>query len=330
MKETTLSENSSLLTIGGPPMRKVIVTQLGLQVSQLGIAAENASYAYEPVSHVRFTLNGKRARQLKICFVPGPGTYDQLFWIRIISLFNTLSNARVSIFFSDALIAELSPFCNEHITLINVNDAHKAAVETDIVFTFGSGVVDLLQRKLPVFVLGPHGIGGLVTEENFYFLLNAGFMGRAGGTYGEELPAPVVAHELGIFCDNEDLDEFLEKNFQLATALPFQSVEKEMALQAQIREELLDAFADPKRKWQMRPVLCSNIEIQSDVRHAYIKRRHINDTLCSLDKDDVHFFEAMRGHKTNAELQRESGMDEEEYLEILTGLLEKEIINLSL
>ena len=283
----------------------VIVLNSMFNPKKYGIAPERLVKSYPDYEGTEFILFKTEDNRLKaLVFLPEEDL-EIKYAFQVISIFNQLSNNNFSFFVNKELDIFFNQYCNSHITVIPLEESVSRTITTNLVITYSTRVIHFLRNKIPVFVLGPYGLGGLVTPANLPFLFKTDFMGRPGGSHNEYVPIEIVAHELGLFKDMKGMDALLDENKNIADAFPVNPLSKEIVIQTESQKKLEEVYSDSKKKNSLKVNLCSNMNIIYNGQNAIIQRRYLNDTLCVLDKEDTTFFKALDGKNTCRDLQKE-------------------------
>lgn len=247
--------------------------------------------------------------------------------LQVIAIFNQLNSAILNIYCDGYYFNILKDYSNEHIQFIkkNTDDGEEMPIETNVIITYGPGAIHFLKRGIAVVIIGPYGLGGWVTLDNFAYLLKSGFAGRPGGTIGEYIPVQILAHELLSIKECKDLSSVLIANKEYADNLPYKPlsaaneiIEEDNALQEQLHHR--------ERRWELQPFVASNILFEQVGKTIAIKRKHIHDTLCTISQEDMSFFKAINGKANCKCLFKDFQMDEDDFWETLYSLNEKKII----
>jgi len=292
-----------------------------------GFARETVVQAYDDFKYFRFELSKKPELEIA-CVLP----YKHIaphYLFQLISLCNQLPSTRFAFYVHPETIPLIAEFCNNHIQLKPVNTAQVTTIGATIFLSYGLGTIHFLRIGMPVFVLGPNGLGGLATPENLPFLFHSGFLGRPGGTIAERIAVEMVAHELGIFKDNQDINDLIDANRSIAEALPVRSFSEQCSLENVNGEKLQEAFAAMETRINMIPRLSSNIRLVKSGDIVMMKRVRLNDTICTVDLEDAELLGKMKGANTFESLLKDQAIPEA-FWQTINTLLEKRIITIRL
>lgn len=292
-----------------------------------GIPVELMVKVYNDHKGLKVEKNSESRNRLRVTYVQEQENDTELQnLLRIVSLFNQLNSIEPFIFCNQEYAEILNSFSNEHICFISqFAEGIPDTISTDVVITYGSGVLHFLKSQIPVVIIGPYGLGGWVTSVNFPYLLKSGFRGRAGSTSEEYIPPEIFAHELLSVKDCKDIDDVLVGNKGLADALPYPPLSDIDKIRAGHSAQM-KKLNDQQARWKLKPRMASNIMFESIDEAIIIKRRHIYDTLCTIDKEDLPFFRAINGETTCRQLYKDAEMNEEDFWEMMHSLHEKKII----
>lgn len=193
-----------------------------------GISPDRVKISYNDFAGYQFAQDSFEENTFHIsCFLPEI-SHDLESIFRIISIINQLPQSKFSLYLNASICERFISYCNNHIDIISWENRESLTVKTNLIVSYGLDVIHFLRNKIPVLVLGPFGLGGLVTPINISFLYRCGFMGRPGGILNERIPIELVAHELGILKDTKEINNLLNENKAIADAYPINPLSKEM------------------------------------------------------------------------------------------------------
>jgi hypothetical protein len=297
---------------------------------QIGLARENVIQAYEDFSNCRFTLLNKTDEPLEIaCIVPAKSV-NGLYVFQLIALLNRLPSVRFSLYIHPAIVNEVASICNQHIRVIAFFADEKITIHTHLVLTYGLRAIHFLRTGIPLFILGPNGLGGLVTPINLPFLFHSRFMGRPGGSLHELIPEDMMAHELGLFKDVQNVDSFLKEIQGIALAFPIKSISEERCIQNASMQKLQEAYTNKASRENLVPKLSSNMRMIKQGHALIIRRTGLHDTLCTMDNEEAGFLKDINGIHTCGFIREKHNLADNEFWEIIDILLQKYIITVSL
>ncbi len=247
--------------------------------------------------------------------------------LNIISIFNQINSVDLFIYCNEKNIEIFRGYSNDDIQYIqkSADTNKKTPLEADVIITYGPGVLHFIKQLIPVIIIGPYGLGGWVTPDNFPYLLKSGFVGRAGGTFGEYIPAEIIAHELLTIKENKNLSSILNANKAYADSLHYKPISAANAIIAEATE-LQEKINHSQKRWKLYPIVASNILFEECNGTVAIKRKHIHDTLCTVSKEDVAFFNSIDGKTDCKTLFKVSEMEEDDFWETIYSLNERKII----
>jgi len=247
-----------------------------------------------------------------------------------VSLLNRFTSIRFSLYVQPAIVNEIISLCNEHINVLAFSAKEKINIQTHMVLTYGLRALHLLKTGLPVFILGPNGLGGLATAANIPFLFKFRFMGRPGGSLHENIPITIMTHELGLYKDIENIEGFIHETKTIACTLPINAVSEEKKIQQVKCNQLQEAYDHKAGRENLRPVLCSNMQIIRSNDAFIIRRSGLHDTICTLDTNDASLIKDMTGALTCGVIREKHGMAHNDFWDTIDILLQKEIITVNL
>ncbi|KAA2239411.1 hypothetical protein F0L74_24730 [Chitinophaga agrisoli] len=254
-----------------------------------------------------------------------PGGANMETMLHIISVFNIMSE-EIHVYCPSYLITQVQEYSNAHIVLHNIEMVPE--IQTNIILTYGLDALYFLKQGIPLFIIGPYGLGGWVTPDNFPFLSREGFMGRPGGTRWEPIPAIMLKEELLVFKAAEDRAAIYEENSTLAAALPYLPASQAAALIDKIKARREDLDHHEKR-WPLVPALASNISVVAENDLLYFRRLYINDTIATLPAEGADLLRLFDGMATFKEIYEQAAMEEADFWELIHALLDKKIIVLT-
>lgn len=262
----------------------------------------------------------------RVLYMPESSNDTELLnMLNVISVFNQLSSINLKIYCDENYITILKNYSNEHILFIEKDAQFEKTIAADIIITYGSGVIHFMKLKIPIIIIGPYGLGGWITPDNFPYLLKYGFAGRAGGVYEEYVPVEIVAHELLEIKNCKDLNSVLEANKVIAEKLPYMPLSSYNEIIAE-QSPFYKIIINQEGRWQLQPNLASNIVFESAGDSVALKRKHIHDTLCTISREDLPFFQSINNATNCKELCKISQMNENDFWEMMYALNEKRII----
>jgi hypothetical protein len=263
------------------------------------------------------------SEKLKITyFLPVRGSLECL--LQAVSAFN-LMNAEIEIYCHEHLIGKVREYSNEHLSFRHL-ESGVTEIPANVIVTYALGALYFIKQRMPVMIIGPNGLGGWVTPENFPYLQRDGFMGRPGGELWERIPSFVVMEELLSIKNCTNLDDILRKNSELADRLPYvpRSKTGDVLEELSYRQSLIYSEKD---KWLLKPTIATNIRFVQDSGTVYVRREYINDTIASFEASDFGFFKSINGKHDFQQLYQTSNMEQDDFWELVYALIEKKIIS---
>jgi hypothetical protein len=295
---------------------------------KIGIAKDSVIKLYNDHDQLNIKKKSDSNEPIEVLYVQEASTNkDMQNLLQIISIFNQLNSIVLFIYCDEDVADILQNYINEHIKLIKrvLGIGINISLETDVIITYGPGAIHFIKQGIPVVIAGPYGFGGWVTPGTLPFLLKNAFLGRAGGAMGEKIPIEIFAHELLSIKECKELTSVLDANKKYVDRLPYQPLSEAQKI---INEHTVfhKKLHDSKTRWQMIPAVASNIVFEACGETIAVKRKEINDTLCTVSKEDMPFFKSING-KTNCEvLHKDSDMNEEDFWETIYSLNDRKII----
>lgn len=297
--------------------------------NKVGIPAELVYRVYEDFGQIRLCVAGQnKGQKLKIlCLLP-PGENKVRLLLLVISVFNPVVGVELSICCTAGEALLLRPFANDHLLFLIQESCHFPEEPTDgyhLVITYGPGAVHFIRQNMPVVIIGPYGFGGLVTEENFAYLLKNGFCGRAGGCFREMVPSGLVQEELDAIGRMEGLESNTARVRRLVEGLSCTPLSALGDLVERSRL-LYDSLYDEMARWDLRPLLASNIQIVHKQPQVLLRRAGINDTVAVVKEGDLVFFQQLDGGKNCRALLEYAKIPEIAFWKLIYALWDKKII----
>ena len=265
---------------------------------------------------------------LKIIYIPDQYVNWELKnELSIISIFNQLVTINFTIICEEGYIELLKQYSNQNISFLSKVEVANGEIKLNahIIITHGSSVIHFLKQQIPVIIAGPYGFGGWVTSQNISYLIKNGFLGRAGGTFGEMIPVELIAHEVLAIKECKTLQSMLKEAKEFADNLSYKPLSE--------ANEIIERFENRKaqwehhsNRWRLEPFIASNILFKEAGETIMITRKYIHDTLCTISQEDLPFFQKINGEINCEELFKNSGLEENEFWEIMYSLNEQKII----
>lgn len=262
------------------------------------------------------------SERLKIAYIlPVRGGIECL--LQAVSVFNLL-NAEIQVYCPEDLIDRVRGYSNDHLFFHSTGSGVRE-MAANVIVSYALGVLYFIKQEIPVVIIGPNGLGGWVTPENFTYLEREGFMGRPGGELWERVPPFIVLEELLSIKNCNDLNAVLGKDRELADRLPYVPRRKAAGILEELsyRQTLI---RDEKARWQLKPAIAGNILFVRDSGTIYVRREYINDTIASFEAADFDFFKNINGRQDFRQLFEGANMDPDDFWDLVHALLEKKII----
>lgn len=267
----------------------------------------------------------KKAKRddLSFCFFLVPDHREYWMAIHAISLFNRLDYPIV-LYCSRKNYHLLKEISNENIKVIALQDFLPRRLEISVVVTYSLGAIYFIKRRIPVVVLGPHGVGGLITPNTFDFLHKYSFLGRPHGILWEPLPKDIFSSELMNAIRRKDIERIIEQNYQLVSKLqylPFSKVGNEIGRLARSCRKINSTT----KKWYLIPKISKNVEFKHSENEIYVRSKYLNNVIAQLDS--VHFLLLIDGNRSFKDVFNLSGLDKIKFWHIVNQLIDLKIID---
>jgi hypothetical protein len=321
------SEDASALLLEPDCFFRLITADWATAFERMGIASELVVRVYDHAEGVELAHAGKGGAkpgagpgQLRIAYVSVASRDELSQLISVVSVFNQLGTQVLYIICPTEFHGVLRQMTNDNITLIS--QVHANSIFVHLVITYGSAVLHFLKLQIPVIVMGPKGLGGLVTAESFDCLYRRHFMGRPGAMAGEPVPMEILGEEmLSIRHDQRELAELqrLAENTRVQSLAEADSIVEGIALH-------FHHIFDIRRRGDLKPRILSNIYFKKIQARALVIRSQLHDVLAQVDKQDLQFLKKMDGTISCTDLLAQSGMAEDEFWQTLYSLMYKKII----
>jgi hypothetical protein len=289
--------------------------------AQTGIPVELTEKVYDDYNKV--SVHPATPGEInQVCCV-SPRADDHLDYIlQVIAILNLTNAFSLSVFSAHPELHSLQQYGNENVSFLQPGINQFSA---GIIITYGPGALHFIKAKIPVIILGPYGFGGLVTTTNFNWFIENGFMGRPMGGRGEPVPASIVLDEL-IECKEKQASFFSSDQLsQLANGILCKPLSEASSF-VQVARKLHEQLYDPHLRWQLKPVVASNIALIPKEGNIYIRRLRLNTTLAVLKKKDQVFFQQMNGQNTCMQLMNNTSLSNDDFWSYLYMLWEQKII----
>lgn len=256
----------------------------------------------------------------KILYISG-NENDFNGYMKIISIFNALPEINLFLFCTEIFARNLIQYINNNICIIT--DVEK--LEANIIITYGTGAIHFIKQKLPVFIFGPYGYGGMVNKENLEYLIENGFMGRPGGNYQEIIPPTIVKEDL-LFLDKiHNLDENLEELKEMVETFKFRPF-SDAARIIKEKETLFFCLFNVEERLNLKPRIASNVKFVKQKKQIYVERKFINKRVLTFEKNESQTLKKMDGKKECRELLSILQWKEDQFWAFLYLLWEKKVI----
>ena len=258
---------------------------------------------------------------LSILAVGGTGDDEYLNFLRLASLLNKIKGD-IILTGTGPTINKMKDCVNAHIRLKDIRKWESSpSLDVHMVIGYGPGLLFFMKQYIPVMIVGPLGLGGLVTTTNFHALEKNGFNGRPGGRLWEEIPQSLYAEE---FSELKSwLPETFHKISELASASSF--------ITASCAEEYLKNLSahrnkiyDENERWNLIPKVCSNIMFGRSGNGFYASRKLLNDTLAMFE--DVTFFSYLKQRRSFLEILKLLEEDPVDYWNFVYSIIKQNII----
>jgi hypothetical protein len=296
---------------------------------KMGIPAELVHRVYDDYQGLQVAASRPdKDQKLNIaCITPGgKGALKHI--LQLVSIFNLTTRFTLSIHCTPDQFGIIKPFANDHLLFTVQPEGQqplKAPFSCDLIITYGPGALHFMKQAIPVVVIGPYGFGGLITADNFNYLLNNGFCGRPGGYFNEVIPPMLVQEELLAIHGMDNLQAITGTVKTLADNLPYSPLSKVSELVAKARS-LYDQIYHEKARLALKPVIAANVEFICKEEIFVLRRICINDTIAILNKQELFFFRQINGDNDCRTLHAVSKMPEKEFWKFMYTLWDKKII----
>jgi len=307
---------------------KIFTCNWSLEPQNYGVPGELVTKIYNNHNDLSSSFTGIDVNNITVAYLPVQETDEMLInTLNIISLFNCIRFARLTIYCEEHQYKILSNYASDQISfnLYSVNQPALPNIDASIIITFGSGAIHFLKQKIPVIIVGPYGIGGWVNSVNLPYFLKSGFSGRPGGALREISPLQILIDEIQCIVNCKDVDAEILEVYEKVQKLDILSL-------SQIEEfvlpfkQLFKQFYDPRIREMLRPNLSSNITFEQKDNRIYVRRKIINDIICSVDVNDAVLFTSIYEKRTFAEVRELIRSDEDNFWDTIYSLYEKRIV----
>ena len=262
---------------------------------------------------------------------------------KIIKIFNGSPTLHLDIFTSEQNVSVLEGICNDNIRCFK-HLSQSIAVFSDYGLYIGSGrrIIHAVRTGIPSFVLGSHGLGGLVTAENFADYYRVGFKGRIGGVQGEEVPMRLLD-----ILFKDALDEIARYHARSAKLINPKEIEFIIGVDNKFGiTEILNVFADvveikkvvgERQKFPnlyaqvFRHVNVSIFEKEGSEQLYYLTNRETGKFIGALDEDEYEIFlKCASSMRVKQIFEATEKFEPDEIYDFLIELWQNRIINFRL
>lgn len=309
---------------------KVLTLNWQINGTESGIPSELVEKIYDDHSGLAIEYAPQNeTKKLDLAYVSAPGTDELQDLVRIIGALNEMTETNISIFCAATWHRRLRHYANEHIQFVatDLNSGRKLKKKHvfQLVITFGSGALHFIRQGFPVIVAGAFGYGGLMTPDNFPYLLREGFMGRPGGFSGEPIPAALLLQDLHWLKSQPGLDGIVAETKELANRLPYKPLSKAGDWKdGAIR--LKSDLHHKEARWRLKPRLASNLTIFHEKDLSYVKRKDINDILAIINRQKFPILDMISGTLDCRTLQQSCQLSASVFWQHMEMLRQKNII----
>jgi hypothetical protein len=263
-----------------------------------------------------------KGRSLSIACVLPEG--DELeMALQSIALFNQ-SNEEIQLYCHKSIHVGISKYCNGTISLHPLGSG-PLNIAAHVIVTHSLSSLYFLQMEVPIVIVGPNGLGGWVTPDNFTYLSREAFMGRPAGSLWEAVPYSLLLEELSCILECKELESILKKNKDLAEQMPYLP-SSSVAQAADRANALRSAIRDEGKRWDLVPRIASNIKMIQENGKVFFQRNWLHDIIASIDQEDWPFFLHFTGENTFRQIYGVAAMAESDFWEVMYSLLDKDII----
>ncbi|WP_165825433.1 hypothetical protein [Pedobacter yonginense] len=265
------------------------------------------------------------------------GNEELLTAKKVIKIFNHNPSYQLDIFTKELNEFMLKGFYNENINFYPLNSNESQNItDYDLFIGSDNGIARAIVMHVPAFVVGSHGLGGIVESENLEHYYRTGFKGRIGGILGEEVPVKLL--EI-LFSDAIEKIELHNKN-GLALVNP-DKVEELFGDSNEISiKKILDVldYTIRKRHSILDPVIFDSlsIKVNSYIKSICYGQEHIiinNITgrlIGTLNDDEYQIFSKCGQSITVAKLHELTpDFEREDINDFLIQLWENSIVDLT-
>jgi hypothetical protein len=300
-----------------------ITTNWCINPNSLGIAKELVYNAYENYGDISIRKPRHAKTKWRVAYISNKGLNEEYYFVaKIISLFNKLSSINKVIYCSVEIISDLKKIANEGIQFIALEE--KLSIETDIVLCFGSGAVHILKQALPVIIVGTHGLGGWVEEDNLDYFIRTGFKGRPGGSFDEEIPLALLAEEIVNIQYAKALNQCCKKLAKKIDKYNFPTVSE--LIQKQLATSISQIKSDVLKRWDLKMRLASNLTIKKRSRLIMLVRTYIDDVVASFSAEEEPFFTYLIEKRTAKEAFGKAAISMKDFWGMIDILWTKRIV----
>ncbi len=299
--------------------------------------ADSSIYSYgippELIRKIDMSLDApiiKHTHDKSVVYFSPSGYDNKENVLNIIKLFNLLSSKNLTIYTTKDIYKSVNGFSNENIKFVCYTHPNEIIISTSAIITFGYYSRAFIKQKIPTIIIGPYGLGGWVTPDNFDYLFRENFKGRVGGNYNEIIPLAILVDEFMEIDENKNLDKLLRKNAALLKLKLNKVLINEIDSVIDNFKNTCNNFYDSTQRFFLKPKLASNITLRKNKETTFIQRNILNDVLFSLPESDIELLNDLNSAMTCKDLQKKYELTSDEFWNILIPLWERKAITFSL
>ena len=319
-----------------------IVFSKDVVVTEWGIPNEMVTYLCPPIANIDMPESCCQSNDiLRVYYILPSASDDPGLSISrtIILALNGQLNINLYVIAPTSVISVLRAIANDHILFKEYTDEFwESFTDCNILLASESIAINGLLNQIPVIIIGNHGFGGLVTDDNIQNFIVSGFRGRIGGAVKERIPVASIVYEIQYVLS---LLEFsYNKPFHLLSIESMNLLVKAFVENGSIdkvekivfaNQQLCDSLANKQDLLNLKPFLSSCVYIEeglgNDDSEKLLINANINKILAVVGADEMNIINRCNGKNTIQEIIIKTDLfEEEEVINFINELWQAKII----
>lgn len=351
-KKTYITEDEYIIFISQPEdfnqsislgdLLHCVVCSKDINAAEQGIPNEMVTYIDPPIVKVNMPTPCYKLNNVAKLYYILPAISDDpdlCISRTIIRALNGMLNVKLYVVAPLSVISLLEPIANNHIFFrVYTNDFWGMLTDCNILLGSQSIAINALLNQIPVIVIGSHGFGGLVTDDNIQNFTESGFWGRIGGSLKEKIPVAAILYEIQYVLDllnfnhHKPLHLLSSNHIDLLAKAFVENGAKDMIDKIISSSQQLCRFLTNKEDFlQLNPLIPCCISIEEGLGNNDCEKLLINANtnkiLAVVGTDEMNIIKLCNGKNTVREiLSKNESADEEEIINFIHDLWRAKII----